>query len=165
MVFSILKLIAEQTNVTPELILTCVEAASGQKLGPQRATPWIRSYHASWIQPYPVGSVDIPSLKKGLRLPQPSHFLASACPAFSAVRPSSSCPSAESWYDRTVITGSFPNDAWPEEAAKSAAPSPLPPAANRRPTSPTTPCPAFSATVSYLFVSTPYYSRANSSLF
>ena len=110
----------------------------------------------------PVGKIDINALKKA---PTPTSKLpATTRPAFSApgFSASSSKPamSAGSLYGRTVISGSAPQDAWPDEApAPAPAPPSPPPAASRPPVLPTASRPtasrtAFSAVVRHLAIFT-----------
>jgi hypothetical protein len=117
-----------------------VEAASGARYSAHKEQP--RKFEP--IAPVgtnytPVGKVDIDALRK---VPAPP---ASTRPAFSASKPASSAgpPSG-----RTVIGGSAPSDAWPEEKS-TISPPPLP-AASRPPVLSTSSRPAFSANVGYL---------------
>lgn len=107
----------------------------------------------------PVGKVDINALRKApTPAAKPPTPAATTRPAFSspAFSSSSSRPaSAGSLYGRTVVGGSAPQDAWPEEApapTPSSPPPPPPPTASRPPVlptaaRPTASRPAFSAMV------------------
>ena len=129
-------------DVTPEIIMKRVEAASGakysvQKEAPRKAEP-IAPPRSSYT---PVGKVDMAALKRNVPpAPKPAPP--------SAAKPT---PSAASLYGRSAAStsGSAPADAWPEEKPAAKAPQAPPlPAASRPPTLPTTARPAFSAMVS-----------------
>lgn len=120
-----------------------VEAASGAKYSTHKEQP--RKFEP--IAPVgtnytPVGKVDIGELRKAPTPATKPPLPSTSRPAFSATKPTAS---AGSLYGRTVIGGSAPQDAWPEEKATPAAPPPAPPAASRPPVLPTAPRPAFSA--------------------
>jgi len=126
-----------------------VESASGARYSAHNEQP--RKFEP--IAPVgtnytPVGKVDINALRKApTPAAKPPAPAATSRPAFS---PSNSKPvaSAGSLYGRTVIGGSAPQDAWPEETPTPIAlPPPPPPAASRPPVLPTASRPAFSAQV------------------
>jgi hypothetical protein len=114
-----------QSDVTPALIMSRVEAASGAKYSTHQERP--RKYEP--IAPVgtnytPIGKVDIASLRKG-----PSDSTSGGrggeSARFGAPRPSVGyTPSAASSYGRTVVQGSAPVGSWPCEPS---APTPLPP--------------------------------------
>jgi drebrin-like protein len=137
-----------QNDVTPALIMSRVEAASGAKYSTRKE----QTRQSEPIAPVgtaytPVGKVDIAALRKAPPpAAKPTLPSSSSRPAFSALKPT---VSAGSVYGRTVNPGSAPADAWPDEKPFSPpATVPLfPPAASRPPVLPTTNRPAFSAMV------------------
>ena len=138
--------VLSKNDVTPSLIMSRVEAASGAKYSTHKEQP--RQFEP--IAPVgtvytPVGKVDIAALRK---VPppaaKPTPPSSSSRPAFSSFKPT---VSAGSVYGRTVNPGSAPADAWPEEKPSPSAAPPPPPAASRPPTFPTANRPAFSAMV------------------
>ena len=124
-----------------------VEAASGAKYSSHKEQPRKFEPIAPVGSSYtPVGKVDISALKKAPPpAARPAFSALPAKPTFGSSKPASS---AGSLYGRTVVSGSAPADAWPEEAPKATAPPKLP-TASRPPILPTTSRPAFSAMVSY----------------
>ena len=137
-----------KNDVTPALIMSRVEAASGAKYSTHKEQPRQFEPIAPVGTAYtPVGKVDIAALRKApAPAAKPTLPSSSSRPAFSATKPT---VSAGSVYGRTVNPGSAPADAWPEEKPSSppAAVPPPPPAASRPPTLPTASRPAFSAMV------------------
>ena len=138
-----------QNDVTPVLIMSRVEAASGARYSTHKEQP----RHFEPIAPVgtaytPVGKVDIAALRKvppPATNPTPSS--PSSRPAVSAVKPP---VSKSSVYGRTVNPGSAPADAWPEEEPSSPpAAAPWPPVASRPPIHSTTSRLAFSAMVCF----------------
>lgn len=132
-----------ESDVTPALIMSRVEAASGAKYSSHKEQPRKFEPIAPVGSSYtPVGKVDISALKKAPPpAARPAFSALPAKPTFGSSKPASS---AGSLYGRTVVTGSAPADAWPEEAPKATAPPKLP-TASRPPVLPTTSRPAFSA--------------------
>ena len=125
-----------------------VESASGSKYSAQKEKA--RKFEP--IAPVgtnyaPIGKVDIAALRKG-----PAAGSTGGIPAIPA-KPPTMAPtyggvgkSAASLYGNTVIKGSAPADAWPDEAISSTPPPP-PPATSRPPAIPSAPRPAFSVSV------------------
>ena len=142
-------LIIYQSDVTPALIMSRVEAASGAKYSshkePARKFEPIAPVGSSYK---PVGKVDIAALKSTPPPATKPALPSSSRPAFGAAK---ATPSAGHLYGRTVPGGSAPQDAWPEEkpapVSVAATPPPPPPATSRPPTLPTAARPAFSAMV------------------
>lgn len=137
-----------QEDVTPELIMKRVEAASGARYSAQKEAP--RKYEP--ITPVgssytPVGKVDIAALKASKPTPSPTTATSrpslptATRPIFGASKPATA--SAASLYGRTATAskGPAPVDAWPEEKPVAATPPPPPPAALRPPVLPTAPRP------------------------
>ncbi|KAK0202311.1 hypothetical protein DFS33DRAFT_1339060 [Desarmillaria ectypa] len=144
-----------EEDVTPELIMKRVEAASGARYTAQKEAP--RKYEP--IAPVrssytPVGRVDIAALKATKTTPSPSAATSrpplpnTSRPTFGASKPTTA--SAASLYGRTVTAskGPAPADAWPEENPVITAPPPPPPPppASRPPVLPTAPRPTPSTT-------------------
>ena len=132
----------DKNDVTPSLIMSRVEAASGAKYSAHNEQP--RKFEP--IAPVgtnytPVGKVDIDALRKapspGSKPPAPA---ASTRPTFGASKPATS---AASLYGRMTAGSVAPPDEWPEDPA----PPLPPPVAARPPVLPTTSRPAFSASV------------------
>ena len=143
-----------QEDVSPALIMTRVEAASGvnytaQKEAPRKFEP-IAPVGSSYK---PVGKVDINALRNAAPAPAP----AASKPIVSSARPvppaaARPTPAAGEFgrpapAARSLAASNTPSDAWPEE--ESFAPPPPPPAASRPvPTAPrpvaTTPAARFS---------------------
>lgn len=142
-----------QSDVSPSVIMTRVEAASGAKYSSHKETARrfepITPVGTSYT---PVGKVDIAALRKTPSAPNPSAAVKPPAPtaprpAFGAPRPAVGTPSAASLYGRSAAAQNAPEDAWPEEKPAAATPPPAPPAASRPPVLPSAPRPTFSAMV------------------
>lgn len=126
-----------------------VEAASGAKYSTHKEQA--RKFEP--IAPVgtnytPVGKVDIGALRKApTPAAKPPPPAAGSRPTFGAKPPAAS---ASSLYGRTIIGGSAPQDAWPEDKPTQVETPPPPPpiTASRPPVLPTVSRPAFSAQVS-----------------
>ena len=129
-----------------------VEAASGAKYSSHKEQPRKFEPIAPVGSSYtPVGRPDIAALKQAPPIARPAPPPATSRPAFSAAK---SPASAGSLYGRTVIGGTAPADAWPEESPPAAA-APPPPATSRPPVVPSASRPAFSAMTPKAFSAAP----------
>lgn len=138
-----------QTDVTPALIMSRVEAASGARYSAHKE-------QARKVEPIapvgtnytPIGKVDISALRNAPSpAAKPVSPSAASRPTYGVSKPS---PSAGSLYGRTIIQGSAPQDSWPEEEKSTATPPPPPPPRpvdTPPPAFQPAPRPAFSATV------------------
>ncbi|KAJ6624892.1 hypothetical protein B0H10DRAFT_2004715, partial [Mycena sp. CBHHK59/15] len=132
-----------ETDVTPALIMSRVEAASGAKYSAHKEQA--RKFEP--IAPVgtnytPIGKPDISTLRKG---PTPATTSAPPAPrpGFGAPKPAAS---AASLYGRTVDKRTAPEEAWLEDPPPVAAVAPPPPpAASRPPVLPTVSRPSFAA--------------------
>ncbi|KAI0348788.1 hypothetical protein OH77DRAFT_1371773, partial [Trametes cingulata] len=123
-----------EADVSPDLIMARVEAASGahysaQKEAPRKSEP-IAPVGTNYT---PVGKVDMAALRKGAgsspAAPPPAPAAAKP-PAPAAARAVPLAPSPAPGLGKAPVANKAPADAWPDEA-DSFAPPPPPPAASR----------------------------------